>query len=207
MLRPSLPTTTRRRARGPAPDLLRIIIHVQDPSTSGLRPDILHMRTFKRMPARVADGISGQFGLSPTRVAFDTGEDIPRASAGVMTGAVLPSQAEAAALAEDRAGSWDVVRDLSLIMWAPASETVVAHVEAPGRERRVRLRGRVFAGAHPDVSCGPVETGSLLLRNRDIGDPAHVIAACSELPLEEIVLVVWERGRWNGWGSHRRGIW
>lgn len=126
------------------------------------------MRPFQRPPARVADGISGQLRLQPTGVTFATGEDIAPARAGGMAGRMLSSQTEAASFAECGASARQTVGDVSVEIVGPAVETVVAHVEAPGRERRMRLRVCLFAASHLDPSGGPVGARYLLLRRRDV---------------------------------------
>lgn len=84
----------------------------------------------------------------------------------------------------------------------PAVETVVTHVEAPGRERQMRLRIRLFAVSHRDPSCRPVAARYLLLRRRDVGDRqhvgevAHIITVCFEFQSEKVAWTVLMRWWW-----------
>ena len=119
---------------------------------------MLHMRAFKRVPASVAGGVGGKFRLEPTRVAFHPGEDVLPARAGGMARSVGSSQAQAARFAKYRSSTRKTIGDIPVVVEAPAVETVVTHVEAPGWERWMRLRIRLFAVSHPDPSCGPVGT-------------------------------------------------
>ena len=225
MFGPRLSATARRRARGPAPDRVRIVVDVENPPASASLSRTLEVRAFERLPARVAGGVSGKLRLEPTRVAFHAGEDILPARAGGMAGAVDPSQAEAASFAEDRSSTRKIIGDVPVEIDAPACETVVTHVEAPGRERWMRLRIRLFAVSHPDPSRGPVGTRGLPLRRGNVGDSAQIITSCSEFPLEEIVWMVLKGGRWidrkssrssrrtqlrawwSDWRSHGRMAW
>ena len=195
MLRPRLPPTARRGARGPGPDRVRTVVDVQHAPAPPPRPRAPHVRAFERAPAGVAGGVGGEFGLEAAGVAFGVGEDGPPARAGGVAGPVPSSQPEAAAFAEDRSPARETVGDLAVVVVAPAVEAVVAHVEAPGGERRVRLRIRLPAGSHGDPCCGPVGARDPLLRRRDVVDFAHVVTLCSEFQLEEVVWILAVGGR------------
>ena len=202
---PRLPAALGRTARRPAPDRVRIVVDEQDPPARV--PRALDVRAFERPPASVAGCPGGQLRLAPTRVALDTGEDVAPARAGVVAGPVLSSQAEAAPFAEGGSVAREVVGDVNVVVEAPAVEAVVAHVEALGRGRGMRLRVRLFAGSHPDHCCGSVGTRGLVLHHgnvENVGDSSHVITVCSELASEEVVWVVLRGGRWN---SIRRTHW